>query len=285
MKIRIAFSTCPNDTFAFYALVHHKIPTRDFTFDLRMGDIQDLNVWAQNQEADVIKVSSNALGLLHPNYYLLHSGAALGRGCGPLWICRPGESGAAQNGGLVAIPGEMTTANLLLHFRAPALSSRKQMLFSSILEAVEQGEVASGLLIHEQRFTYQSRKVELIEDLGDYWERKTGLPIPLGSIVASRQLELLKVREIESLITQSIQWAFDHPEETMPFVRAHAAELDESVMRAHIDLYVNHYSLNFGEAGAAALDALFPTGAAAGLYPPVPSVENIMASSPYSLQK
>lgn len=285
MKIRLAFSTCPNDTFAFYALVHHKIPTGDFSFELSLGDIQELNAWAQNQKADVIKVSSNAVGLLHNKYYLLHSGAAMGRGCGPLWICRPGESVEAQKAGIVAIPGEMTTANLLLHFRAPELVSRKQMLFSDILDAVEQGEVNSGLLIHEQRFTYLSRKVELIEDLGAYWEQKTGQPIPLGSIVASKHLDIGVVREIEDLITQSIQWAFNHPEETMPFVREHAAELEEEVMKAHIKLYVNNFSLNFGVAGAAALTELFRTGVAAGLYPPVPSLENIMASPFYTLQK
>lgn len=282
MKLRLAFSTCPNDTFAFYALIHGKIPTGAYTFDLRLGDIQELNQWAARGEADLIKISSNAMGVLHPDYYLLNSGSALGRGCGPLWICRRGEKEQAARSGKVAIPGEMTTANLLLHFRAPHLTERVPILFSDILEAVLSGQADSGLLIHEQRFTYQTYPVDLIEDLGEYWEKQTGLPIPLGSIAASRALPAEVVRDLEEMIRQSIQWAFEHPEETMPFVREHAAELEESVMRAHINLYVNEYSLQSGKSGAEALTRLFRTGESAGLYPPVPNAEKLMITPPFS---
>jgi len=283
MNIRLAISTCPNDTFAFYALVYGKIPTRGYTFELVLGDIQELNDWAEQGKAEVVKVSSNAIGILHPEYYLLNSGSALGHGCGPLWICRKGEAKQAESAGRVGIPGKMTTANLLLHFRAPHLQNREQKLFSEILESVESGELTSGLLIHEQRFTYQTHAVELIEDLGEYWERMTHQPIPLGSIVASRKLPREVVQDMEEMIRESIQWAFDHPEGTQEFVCKYAAELEESVMQAHINLYVNQYSLNFGAAGVAALNELFRTGTQAGLYLPVPPVEQLMISSSFSL--
>lgn len=276
MNIRLAFSTCPNDTFMFYALVFQKIKTPGFTFEVQLADIHELNQLAVAGEADMIKVSSNALGLLHPDYFLLSSGSAMGRGCGPLLI-RPkdAESQAWQNG-TVAIPGRMTTANLLLSFLAPEQTKRKEMLFSEILDEVSTRHVDGGLLIHEQRFTYQNAEVDLVQDLGEYWEQKTGLPIPLGAIVVSRKLGAEKAFALQELLKQSIQWAFDHPEETMPYVREHAKEMEDGVMRAHIDLYVNDFSLDFGSEGEKALNVLLDTGVNAGLYPVVPAVSAIM---------
>lgn len=280
MNIRLAFSTCPNDTFAFYAMVFGKIDTRGFSFDLKLGDIQELNQWALEEEVDMIKVSSNAIGLLHPNYYLLASGGALGRGCGPLWVCKKGNQALASQEGTVAIPGAFTTANLLLTFHAPHLQTKQAQLFSDILDSVEQGKVASGLLIHEQRFTYATHEVECIQDLGAYWEAQTGLPIPLGSILVHKKMTLRQVRDLEAVLKESIQWAFDHPEETMPFVRHYAQEMEDEVMRAHINLYVNAYSLDMGEEGQRALEKLLSTGVQAGLYPQPPTVSTIMGLSP-----
>jgi len=274
MLIRLAFSPCPNDTFMFYALVHHKIDTEGFTFDLEIEDIHELNQRANGNSVDMIKVSCNTLGLLHPNYYLLTSGAAMGRGCGPLLMGLKGDTDWKR--GPVGIPGNMTTANLLLSYRWPDIRKRKELLFSEILEAIESGEISGGLLIHEQRFTWQKRNVECIADLGAWWESQTGLPIPLGAIIVSKRLDPYIAKRLEVLLKKSVQWAFDHIEETLPYVKAHARELETSVMKAHIDLYVNDYSLAIGDEGMHAIRTLLSVGAGLGFYPEIPMEKNLL---------
>ncbi|HHG84682.1 MAG TPA: 1,4-dihydroxy-6-naphthoate synthase, partial [Bacteroidetes bacterium] len=267
-KLTLGFSTCPNDTFMFDAMVHKRIDTLGLEFEVEMADILHLNHRALAGEADVIKVSYNTYGHLRERYHLLNAGSAMGKGCGPLLIAeRPislqelQESNAA-----IAIPGKHTTANLLLSFFAPELRNRKEMLFHEVMPAIQSGEVAAGVIIHENRFTYQEMGLYAIQDLGEYWEGQTGLPIPLGAIVAKKSLGKEVIERLERVMRESVAFAFAHRSAASDFVRCHAQELSSEVTQAHIDLYVNDFSLDMGAEGRRAVARLLAVGEEMGLY-------------------
>jgi 1,4-dihydroxy-6-naphthoate synthase len=258
MKIRLGFSTCPNDTFMFDALVHGRIDTQDIEYEIVLADIFHLNQMAMNDELDMVKISYNTYGQIRDRYHLLEAGSALGHDCGPLLIAKDDISVAEiiEKNLPVAIPGKNTTANLLLNFFAPTLSNRQEYIFHEIMPAVLEGKAAAGVIIHENRFTYQQHGLHCLQDLGEYWEGQTKLPIPLGAIVANKKLGQAVISKLEKQMHDSVAYAFAHPEASRPYVRAHAQEMDEEVMQAHIGLYVNEYSLGLGEKGHAAVKRL-----------------------------
>jgi 1,4-dihydroxy-6-naphthoate synthase len=268
MKLTLGFSTCPNDTFMFDALVNGRIDTEGLEFELEMADILHLNHAAMAERLDIVKVSYNTYGHIRDRYQLLESGSAMGMGCGPLLIAREpitiADLVAQQE--LIAIPGINTTANLLLSFFEPRLQNRREMLFHDVMPAVLRGDAAAGLIIHENRFTYQDHGLVCLQDLGAYWEEQTGLPIPLGAICAHKRLGHEMAAKVDRLLHQSIAYAFAHPEECLPYVRSHAQELSDEVTQAHIKLYVNDFSLGMGDAGKTAVAKLMAVGQGMGLF-------------------
>ncbi len=270
MHLTLGFSPCPNDTFIFDALVHGRIDTEGLTFDVHLGDVEELNRLAFAGELDVTKLSYHAFGHLTENYALLHAGSALGRGVGPLLVRKKGADAGAEplKNGPVAIPGRFTTANYLLGLAYPELTDLQEVLFSEIEDGVLSGAYAAGLLIHENRFTYRERGLERIADLGAYWEDKTGLPIPLGGIVIRRSLPLAVQQAFDRVLARSLRYAFDHPAASADYVAAHAQEMDPEVTRQHIALYVNDFSLDLGEEGLAAVQHFIEGGRTAGVLPP-----------------
>jgi len=256
-EISLGFSPCPNDTFIFYALANRKITNPHFRFREVLLDVETLNHRAFNEDLDVTKVSFHAFGHLRDRYRLLSSGSALGRGCGPLIITRSGNSIEDLRGKPIAIPGRLTTAFLLLMLYDASLSENViPMPFDRIPHAVKEGDVDGGLIIHESRFTYADYGLVKLRDLGDWWEEETGLPIPLGCIIARRRLGEGVIKTVEGLIRESIEYAFSHRDETKSYVKAHAQELDDMVIEQHIGLYVNDYSLDLGIEGMRAVEEL-----------------------------
>lgn len=254
MRLTLGYSPCPNDTFIFHALVSGAIPLPGVELEVRLEDVETLNRLALRGELDVTKVSYGALPHLLDEYALLRSGGALGRGCGPLLVAR--EPRPVESLRRVAIPGRLTTAYLLLRLFAPALPEAQEYVYSEILPAVEHGEVDAGLIIHESRFTYAEHGLVSLVDLGEWWERETGAPIPLGAILARRSLGDVHIRQIDRAIRASVEHAFAHPHASADYVRAHAQEMDPEVTRRHIDLYVNAHSLDLGADGERAVEAL-----------------------------
>lgn len=261
-SITLGFSTCPNDTFMFDALVHGRIPTEGLSFDVHLADILHLNRMAMAEELDMVKISYNTYGHIRDTYELLDAGSALGHGCGPLLISKDALTVEELVAGdlPVAIPGVNTTANLLLGYFAPGIQTKVEVLFYEVMPKVLSGEVAAGVIIHENRFTYQQLGLRCMQDLGEYWEAQTGLPIPLGAIVAHKRLEKARIQQLEALMRASVEHAFAHPEASAPYVRAYAQEMDPGVMKAHIDLYVNAFSRSLGEQGRKAVDKLLAVG-------------------------
>lgn len=241
----------------FEALIHGRIPNDDFSFDLTLADIKELNQIARNNEADICKVSYFAFAELQDRYTLLNAGSALGRGCGPLLISPKKEVNLST--AKVLIPGMDTTAHLLLQFYNPNIVHKEVRLFSEIMPALVNGEADAGVIIHESRFTYQDYGLHLIQDLGQYWEEITNLPIPLGGIIARKDLGTEVIEKIDRMVQASIRYAFNHPEIVMPYVRSLAQEMEDAVMKAHIELYVNDFSLNLGTEGHQAVNRLLTT--------------------------
>ena len=256
MKLTLGFSPCPNDTFMFDALVHAKVDTEGFEFEVVMEDVEALNQRALNNDLDVTKLSYHAFLHCVQDYALLNSGSALGRNCGPLLIQQKGNSPITANS-KIAIPGKNTTANLLLSIAFPHLQNKEEMLFSDIEQAVIDGRVVAGLIIHENRFTYQEKGLEKIQDLGEFWETETGLPIPLGGIVVKRDLPLEVQQKVQRVLKRSVQFSFNHPKSAKEYIRCYAQEMDEQVMYEHIKLYVNDFSLDLGEEGKHAVEEVF----------------------------
>lgn len=256
-KITLGFSPCPNDTFIFDALIHGRIDTEGLEFEPVIADVEALNQRAAQGEIAVTKLSYAAFFHLTEQYRLLDSGSALGFNCGPILVAREPMEASRVIKSTVAIPGERTTANFLLQFAYPQATRRQVMVFSAIEDAVAQGEVDLGLLIHENRFTYAQKRLVKIADLGEIWESRTGMPIPLGGIVANRNLPEEQVQMINRVLRRSVEHAFAHPSDSMPWVRAHAQTMDEAVMRAHIALYVNAFSVELGERGREAVRYMF----------------------------
>ncbi len=256
MKITLGFSPCPNDTFMFAALVNSMIDTGGLEFDVRMADVETLNEWAGTGALDITKISFNRSLSLEDKYALLSSGAALGNGCGPLLIAQHPLTLKDILKGPVALPGQWTTAHLLFSIFYPEAAAKKFYPFNKIEDAVLHERVVAGVIIHENRFTYQSKGLVKITDLGELWESKTGLPIPLGGIFGSTRLAPEIVKKVERLIKESILFARRNVNKVMPYVRLHAQEMDEDVMKSHIDLYVNDFSLDLGERGKKAIEML-----------------------------
>ena len=255
-QISLGFSPCPNDTYIFHALVTGVTPVERVRFSPRLEDVETLNRLAFAGAIDVTKVSYGAVPQLLERYTLLRSGGALGRGCGPLLVSRRPLDPTDLRGATIAVPGRMTTANLLLRLYAPELPPGREMVYSDIMPAVARGDVDAGLIIHESRFTYPEHGLVKVVDLGEWWEKETGAPIPLGGIVARTSLGEDLIRRIEGGIRASVEHAFRHPEASAGYVSAHAQEMDPAVMRQHIDLYVNDFSVDFGAEGERAVALL-----------------------------
>lgn len=255
--LTLGFSPCPNDTFIFFAMLHGKVDTEGLDFEVFMEDVENLNRRAFAGEIAVTKLSYHAFAHLTHRYALLHAGSALGRGCGPLLVARQPMSEADISSARIAIPGQMTTANFLLSLAYPAAHRREETLFSDIEDAVLDDRADAGLIIHENRFTYQQRGLVKLLDLGEYWEGNTGLPIPLGGIVVNRDLTKETREKVNRVLRRSVEYAFARPEEAMPFVRAYAQAMDDAVMRAHIGLYVTQHTVDLGDDGRQAVREMF----------------------------
>jgi 1,4-dihydroxy-6-naphthoate synthase len=256
MKLTLGFSPCPNDTFMFDALVHAKVDTEGLEFEVVMEDVEALNQRALQKELDVTKLSYHAFLHCAQDYALLKSGSALGRNCGPLLIQKQGGAALVPDS-KIAIPGKYTTANMLLGIAFPHLQNKVELLFSDIEQAVVEGAVDAGLIIHENRFTYQDKGLERVRDLGAFWEGSTGFPIPLGGIVVKRDLPSEIQRKVQRVLKRSVEYAFAHPESAKEYIRCHAQEMEEAVMFKHIRLYVNDFSLDLGVEGAQAVAEVF----------------------------
>ncbi len=266
-KLTLGYSPCPNDTFIFYALIHGKIPCPGFSFNERLEDVETLNQLALEQQLDMTKISYHAYGHLRDNYVLLRSGGALGRGCGPLVIAREAVSMEQLQDKKIAIPGQLTTANLLLQLYGEGYDNIEIMPFDKIMAAISTGQVDAGVIIHESRFTYQQHGLVQVIDLGQWWEDESGHPIPLGGILVKRSLGAEKIKRIDQALRQSVAYAHAHPRETTTYIKEHAQELEDSVIESHIGLYVNDFSLDLGEEGLAAIRTLFSRAEQRGIIP------------------
>jgi 5,8-dihydroxy-2-naphthoate synthase len=271
MNLSLGFSPCPNDCFMFDAIVNQRIDLEGLTFSVRMEDVEALNKAAFAGGVDVTKLSYHAYAYCADGYVLLDAGSALGRNCGPLLISkRPIAKQDVAAGGLkVAIPGKYTTANFLLGLAFPAARDRTELVFSEIEAAVLADRFDAGLIIHENRFTYEAKGLKKIIDLGEFWERETGAPIPLGGIVIRRSLPDEVKRRVNRVLRRSVEYAFAHRDASLPFVREHAQEMSEEVMYRHIDLYVNEYSIDLGAEGRRAVELLFDRARATGIIPAI----------------
>ncbi len=266
--LTIGFSPCPNDTFIFYALLHGKIDLPGIELAAPMlADVETLNCWGLEHRLDVSKLSFHALGHVLDEYCVLSAGSALGRGCGPLLVARRFLDLTTPERYRVAIPGRLTTAAFLLRLFLPECVDLVEMRFDTIMAAVQQGHVDAGVIIHESRFTYQQMALVCLQDLGQWWEQRTGHPIPLGCIAARRSLGPERIAVIDQAIRDSITWAFAHPDGCLSYIRAHAQELEDRVVQEHIGLYVNDFSKDLGVEGLAAIDAFLDHGRAAGILP------------------
>lgn len=255
-QLSLGFSPCPNDTFIFHAIVSGKISIPGIELHPRMEDVETLNRLALAGSIDVTKVSYGAVPHLLDEYALLRSGGALGRGCGPLLVGRSDMDPERLSTGIIAIPGRLTTANLLLRLYQPDLPEGREIVYSDIMPAVARGDVDAGLIIHESRFTYPRHGLVRLVDLGEWWEAETGSPIPLGGIIARRSLGEGAIEAIESAIRESVEHAFRDPSASAAYVAEHAQEMDPEVMRQHIDLYVNDFSRDVGPEGEKAIEEL-----------------------------
>jgi 1,4-dihydroxy-6-naphthoate synthase len=267
-QLSIGYSPCPNDTYIFCALVNGKIPLSGWSLQpALLEDVETLNEWAMQARLDITKLSFHALGHVLDNYVLLHSGAALGRGCGPLLVAgRPVNTGEFADM-TVAVPGEYTTAAMLLKLYSSAWKKVVMLRFDEIMPAIEAGVIDCGVIIHESRFTYKNRGLMLIVDLGAWWEKISGHPIPLGGIVARRSLGRNFITKIDKAVKASIKWAHQNSNLCRPYIKKYAQELNESVIQEHIDLYVNPFTENLGEEGLAAVEFFFQKGRQTGLLP------------------
>lgn len=259
--ITLSFSPCPNDTFMFDAMIHHKVDTEGLEFEVSYRDIETLNQQALLGKPDITKLSSKALSLVLENYIVLNSGAALGFGVGPLLLSKtPLSHWQSQISELrFGIPGKLTTANFLLDFAFPGPKTKIEMVFSEIEDGLLNDKIDIGLVIHESRFTYQKRGLNKLLDLGTYWEEKTGLPIPLAGIVVKKTLSHSTQLKIERILRKSIAFAFANPHSSLSYVQEHSREMEPEVVQNHIRLYVNEFSLDLGIRGKVALLTLLKT--------------------------
>ncbi len=261
--LKLGYSTCPNDTFMFYGIASGKFKP-SFGFETTLRDIEELNKLAFEGKTDITKLSFFAYFKIADKFKILNSGSALGRGCGPLLIAKEEFDLKDLKNKKVAIPGENTTANLLFSIFCPECKDKKEVLFSEIENEILKGNVDAGVIIHETRFTYKLRGLKKLVDLGEFWERETGNPIPLGLIAVKREFEK-EGKEFDALLKKSIEYAFDKPEEAMPYIKKYAQELDDNVVKSHIKLYVNKFSLDLGKEGKRAITDLYKKAYEIGL--------------------
>ena len=263
MKLTLGFSPCPNDTFIFDALVNKKIDTEGLEFDVVLEDVETLNKWSFEKKIDITKLSYPAFFQNLDKYVLLNSGAALGKGVGPLLISKHNIQHSTFNfqQAAIALPGKNTTANLLFSFAYPAAKNKKHMIFSAIEESVLNEQTELGVIIHENRFTYQQKGLNKVTDLGEYWEQKMNAPIPLGGIAVKRSIDKEISLKIDRLITKSIEFAFSNYPLITDYVKQHSQEMSEDVMRQHIELYVNNFSIDLGNDGKQAIETLYKIAA------------------------
>jgi 1,4-dihydroxy-6-naphthoate synthase len=273
MKLSLGFSPCPNDTFIFDALIHHKIDTEGLEFDVYFDDVETLNQKALKGVLDISKLSFHAFAHVAAQYALLDSGSALGFGVGPLLICKDERfldpSQLERSSPSIGIPGVLTTANFLLGIAYPNLQNKVLKVFSDIEESLLSGEIDLGLIIHENRFTYAEKGLSKIVDLGSFWENLTGCAIPLGGIVINRNIDPEVQHKVNRVLRKSVEYAFANPKSGINFIREHAQEMEEAVMYKHIELYVNQYSLDLGTEGRKAIDILFKMATEKGLIPEI----------------
>jgi 1,4-dihydroxy-6-naphthoate synthase len=258
MKLTLGFSPCPNDTFIFDALVNKKIDTEGFEFDIALADVETLNQWALEGKLDITKLSFPAFFRSLKNYSLLNAGSAVGKGVGPLLITDSQQKITDDeiNQASIALPGANTTADLLFSFAYPDATDKKFMIFSAIEDALINKEVDMGVIIHENRFTYQQKGLHKVKDLGEYWEERMELPLPLGGIAINQSIKRLVALKVNELIRKSLGFAFKNYPLIPDYVKQHSQEMSEDVMRQHIELYVNNYSLDLGEEGKQAIESL-----------------------------
>ncbi len=270
MLLKLGFSTCPNDTFIFDAMVHHKIDCEGLEFDLLLTDVEELNREAQKNTLDITKISYHAFTYIADNYLILDSGSALGKNNGPILISKNKINHDKVNSLKIAIPGKMTTANLLLSIAYPEAKNKTKYLFSDIEELVLSGEVDPGLIIHENRFTYEEKGLHKIIDLGEFWQQKTSSLIPLGGIIVNRNLSKDIILKINRVLKRSVEFAFKNPLESLSFIKKHAQEMDEKIMYKHIELYVNNFTLDLGIEGKNAINLLYQYADNLNLIPKLP---------------
>lgn len=262
MKLTLGFSPCPNDTFIFDALVNKKIDTGGLEVKAVMEDVETLNKWTLEGKLDITKLSFPAYFQSMDTYTLLNAGSALGKGVGPLLVARKGyqaknERADAINDQSIALPGINTTAHLLFSYAWPKALHKEFMIFSAIEDAVVYGKTELGVIIHENRFTYQKKGLEKVMDLGEYWEEKKKVPIPLGGIAIKRSFDTQLARQVDQLIRKSLEYSFANYPLITDYVKEHSQAMEEKVMRQHIDLYVNDYSLDLGKDGKDAIKTLY----------------------------
>ena len=255
MKYTLGFSPCPNDTFIFDALVNNKIDTENIQLEVCLEDVETLNQMALNNTLDFTKVSYGVLPLILKNYKILNSGSALGKGVGPLLISNQNVRVEKVNECIIAIPGENTTAHLLFSEAFPNARNKIFKRYDEIEDFVlKSGDDVLGVIIHENRFTYSQKGLYKILDLGNFWEHKTGYPIPLGGIAGKRSIDQKTLMKVDSLIRQSIEYAFKNYPLITDYVKKHSQEMEPDVMKKHIDLYVNDYSIQLGKNGKLAIE-------------------------------
>jgi 1,4-dihydroxy-6-naphthoate synthase len=265
--LSLGYSPCPNDTFLFYPLTHGRVDTGGLRFRVGLEDVETLNRLADTDALDVCKVSWHAYAHLRDRYVMLRAGGAMGRECGPLVVSRERLEPTALRGRRIAVPGNLTTAHLLLRLFDSEIEDIVPLPFHEIMPAVEQGTVDAGVVIHESRFTCQPRGLLKVVDLGEWWEHRTGLPLPLGGIAARRSLGPMILSELNGIIRCSVEYARRHPEESTHYVRHHSREMNDDVCAAHIGLYVNEFSLDPGREGEEAAAMLFSSGEKLGILP------------------
>jgi len=263
MKLTLGFSPCPNDTFIFDALVNKKIDTEGLELDVVLEDVETLNKWSFEKKLDITKLSYPAFFQNLDKYVLLNSGAALGKGVGPLLISKHNIQHSTFNfqQATIALPGKNTTANLLFSFAYPVVKNKKHMIFSAIEESVLNEQTELGVIIHENRFTYQQKGLHKVTDLGEFWEEKMHAPIPLGGIAVKRSIDKEMSLKIDGLIRKSIEFAFSNYPLITEYVKQHSQEMSEDVMRQHIELYVNNFSIDLGNNGKQAIETLYKIAA------------------------
>lgn len=265
MKLTLGFSPCPNDTFIFDAMVNNLIDTKGIEFEYMMEDVETLNRWAEEGKLDITKLSYNTFLHTVDKYALLHSGSALGKGVGPLLIAKEQLDLNNIEHFKIAIPGVKTTANLLLTLAFPQAKQKTELVFSEIEAAVLNGTYDTGLIIHESRFTYAQKGLKKLIDLGDWWEQTAHAAIPLGGIVIKRSLDKQLAATVDSIIKESLAYSWKHYPDLSGFVKENSQEMEETVMRKHIDLYVNDYTTDLGDEGRRAINTLFEKATNAGL--------------------